>query len=170
MTGPLITAEAFRELQRRAERRGINLTRSEADGCTRVFVDGVEIRDFDDLDGVVNALASPWDIPVTVPKATSPRPPELSAHTLEEHAREVEQRVGAGAAALQSTVGSWRGVDVDALMRGECCACGAAKPLRQAKACEACAGDAALCEKLATTLAGTPQGLTEAAIARAAKR
>ncbi len=66
-------------------------------------------------------------------------------------------------------VPTWPGVDLAALLDGNCCACGAAKASRQAETCDACAVDATLCARLASVIAATPEGITAALIERASR-
>jgi len=59
-----LTAEAFIDLQRRAERIGLTLRRTESEGQTRIFVNGRELLNLDDIEAVVTAVAVPRHDPL----------------------------------------------------------------------------------------------------------
>ena len=82
---PLLSAEAFADLQRRALLKGLRLTRSESNGETRVWVNGHEILHLEDVEAVIVHAASPWDRPLAAAKA--PPAPAPSPRQLEDEAR-----------------------------------------------------------------------------------
>jgi hypothetical protein len=95
---PLLTAEAFADLQRRALLKGLRLTRSEANGETRVWLNGREVLSLDDLEAIIVHARSPWDRPLAPAKATPA--PSLTLRQLEERERVRQARMALGATAL----------------------------------------------------------------------
>ena len=85
MSGPRITPEAWADLQRRAQLKGLRLTRSESYGHIRVWLNGREVLSIDDLEAIIVHARSPWDRPLATAKA--PPAPAPSPRQIEDEER-----------------------------------------------------------------------------------
>ncbi len=102
MSGPRITPEAWADLQRRAQLKGLRLTLSESNGETRVWLNGHEVLTLDALEAIVVHARSPWDRPLAPAKA--PPAPAPTPRQLEDEERLRNARMALEAAAIHGAI------------------------------------------------------------------